>query len=93
MSRYDSWLEQPYQDQYAEEDRIEEEIEFLMDTEHNPHDFDIFMDAIADDALYTHKEQITAALAKGGTMEQLGKAIYQAVWDYCERRATEQATN
>lgn len=93
MSRYDSWLEQPYQDQYAEEDRIEEEIEFLMDTEHNPHDFDIFMDAIANDALYDKKAEITAALAKDGTMEQLGKAIYQAVWDYCERRATEQATN
>jgi len=80
MSNYDRWLEQPYQDKYDEEDAIDQEVEALLADEYDIKKFDVFMDAIANDALYAeeHQKAITKALQTGDRLA-LGQAIFDAV--------------
>ena len=94
MSNYDRWLEQPYQERYAEEDAIDQEVEALLADEYDIKKFDVFMDAIANDALYADKYQklITDALQTGDRLA-LGQAVFDAVAEMLDRWAEDHAVD
>lgn len=94
MSNYDRWLEQPYQDKYAEDDAIDQEIEALLEDEYDIKKFEVFMEAINNDCLYEEKvqKQITDALQTGDRLA-LGQAIFDAVCAKLENWAESEAVD
>lgn len=88
MTAYDRWLEAPYQEQCEREDAIDSLAEELLESECDPKDIDVFLSAIDDCCLYAAKEQIAEAIAKGySNTEAIGKAIWNAVYEYCKNEA------
>lgn len=93
MTDYDRWLEQPYQEQAARDDAIEQLVEqVLQEEEYDPTHADTFLQAIDDAVLYAVKEKLALAL-KDPTPGHaaLGKVIYDAVYDYCYNQADNEA--
>lgn len=92
MTAYDTWLEKPFQDNEAKAEAIQEIAEGLMENKYNPRDIDVFMQALFDGALDDSETQIADAIKLGNKgFEALGKAIWQAVHDYCEVNADAEA--
>lgn len=94
MSNYDRWLEQPYQDRYAEEDAIDQEVEALLADEYDIKKFDVFMDALNNDCLHQEPfhQQIIDALQTGDRVA-LGQAIFDAVSKQCDSWAEDHAAD
>jgi hypothetical protein len=94
MTAYDSWLEKPYQDAYAEQEAIDEIVEGLMQTECNPQDASVFLEAINeggclnDDNVHKRLKEILAA---GHSYADIGELVYDAVVGYCEANAIDRA--
>lgn len=95
MTSYDSWLEQPYQDKYAEEDAIDEIKERILD-ELEPNTLSKLCEGVGEDSLYRREEEIEEAL-KARDFESLGRLIWAANWeyweDYAERSAVDEYNN
>lgn len=94
MSNYDRWLEQPYQDKYAQDDAIDQEVEALLADEYDIKKFEVFMEAINNDCLYEEKvqKQITEALQTGDRLA-LGQAIFDAVAQKLDNWAENEAVD
>ena len=86
---YDSWLEAPYQERYAEEDKIDERVEELMSEDYNPNTFDNFIESISE-ADKTDIETIEDYLEKG-EFEKLGRKLWSICYDRMEKQATDHA--
>lgn len=90
MHNFDRWLTSGADDGLLSQDRIDEEITRLMKSEYNPDSFDNFVEAIAEDCLVQHKNTIEQALICNDKA-LLGLIVSCAVYDYWEKRATEDA--
>jgi hypothetical protein len=88
---YDSWLEQPYQQQAQADDEFHEQLDELMRTEYRIDNIDNFMEALNDEILYKKKAEIEDALANRDT-HQLGRIIYSEVLDWLEVMAERELT-
>jgi len=84
---YDSWLEQPYQDQYDEDDKIDSRVEELMEEDYNPNDFNNFVESISE-ASKDDIETIEDYLQRK-EYDKLGLKL----WAICYERMEKQATN
>ncbi len=84
---YDSWLEQPYQDQYDEDEKIDCRVEELMKEDYKPTDFNNFAESISE-ASKEDVETVEDYLEKG-EFEKLGRKL----WSICYERMERQATN
>ena len=92
MSRYDSWLESGAHDFESEEIWLDERVCELMKEECNPNAFHNLTEAIGEDCLTKHKEQIEEAL-QTRNFEVLGRLIWSDVYDYWENQANNWAAN
>lgn len=84
---YDSWLEQPYQDQYAEDEKVDSRVEELMKEDYKPTDFNNFIESISE-ASKEDVETIEDYLEQG-KFEELGRKL----WGICYERMEAQATS
>lgn len=93
MTDYDRWLEQPYQEAAERSAAIEALVEEVLDEdEFNPMNVTTFLSAIDDAVLHGVKEKLQVALADPEVGHaQLGKVIYDAVYDYCYDQADNEA--
>lgn len=88
MTDYDRWLEAPYQEAAAKQEAIDEVAEQLMEGECNPHDVDVFLDAIDNACLYEFREKLAEAIKVGVSgHEKIGKVIWSAVYAHCTATA------
>ncbi len=88
MTAYDRWLEAPYQEACERSDAIDEIAEQLMEDECNPHDVDVFLDAIDNACLHAVKEKLAQAIAVGVSgHEAVGKVVWDAVYQHCADQA------
>jgi hypothetical protein len=88
---YDSWLEQPFQQQCQAEEDFHEQHDELMRTTYRIDNIDNFMEALSDEILYKKKAEIEDALANRDT-HQLGRIIYSEVLDWLEVMAERELT-
>lgn len=84
---YDSWLEQPYQDKYDEDDKIDSRVEELMKEDYKPEDFNNFVESISE----AKKEdiEIIEDYLEQGEFEKLGRKL----WSICYERMESQANS
>lgn len=88
MTAYDRWLEAPYQEACERNEAIDEIAEQLLDGECDPHDVDVFLNAIDNACLHAAKEQIAKAIAVGVSgHEAIGKVVWDAVYQHCLEEA------
>lgn len=90
MTDYDRWLEAPYQEEQARLEAIDEVAEQLMETECNPHDVDVFLEAIDNACLHDpiFREKLAEAIKVGVSgHEKIGKVIWSAVYAHCTNEA------
>jgi len=94
MTAYDRWLEAPYQEACEREEAIDEMAEQLLEGECNPHDVDVFLDAIDNACLHAAKEKIAEAIAVGVSgHEAIGKVVWFAVFEHCLNQANSLAAD
>lgn len=86
MDRYDSWLEQPFQEQCEREAEFHEQVEELLDGEYSIKNFANFTEALCDECLNDRQSEIEEALANHDT-KRLGQIIYGSVYQWLEVRA------
>ena len=91
MTAYDDWLEKPYLDEEEKQDAIDDEIEHLLQTEFNPTNLDVFLNAIDNACLYASKEQLAKTIRDNAPWEELGRYVFKAVQTYCINSAIQQA--
>lgn len=87
---YDSWLQEndeAARDYYY---AFQEAREHFLDSTCNPHDYDVFMDALTECDLDTDDLKAAIALGESG-YEQIGKAIWEAVYYHCDSVAKQLA--
>jgi hypothetical protein len=93
MSDYDRWLQQPYEDAAERAAAIDSIVEEILDEEEfNPANAETFLEAICEGCLEDFADKLQVALddPKPGHAE-LGKVIYNAVYDYWQKRAEDEA--
>jgi hypothetical protein len=93
MSRvYDQWLDEPKHESDAFQHEFEMRIERHLQTDWNPQNYEMFIDALFDADLEPYKAQLTEAVKKGhlGALE-IGTIICDMVHDYCEDKAKQLA--
>ena len=88
---YDTWLEQPYEQQAQQDAEFQEQLDELLSTEYRIDNIDNFMEALQDEILYKKKEAIEDALYNKDT-HQLGRIIYSEVLDWLEVMAERELT-
>jgi hypothetical protein len=86
MKKYDSWLESGAHDNESEEIYVDERSAELLKTTYNPCNIHNFHEAIQEDALYQHKEQIEKAMQERDFLT-LGRIIWSDVFDHWENNA------
>ena len=93
MVDYDRWLEQPYQEQADRSAAIEAMVEdVLKEEEYDPTNVETFFEAINDGCLEPLSDKLQAALSDPEPgFAKLGAVIYDAVYDYCYKRADDEA--
>jgi hypothetical protein len=91
MTAYDNWLEKPYQDQDQRDEEIDNEIDRLLETEYNPADVKVFMDAIDNACLYADQEKLAEILKTNAPWEDLGRYVFKAVQTHCVNSAIQEA--
>jgi len=88
MSNYDRWLEQPYQEAAERGEAIDEEAERLLADECNPENIDNFFEAIGEECLEPVREKLADAIQEGkGDFAEIGKIVWQAVYEYWRNHA------
>lgn len=91
MNGYDKWLESPYHENEDRDEYIDNEIDMLLNTTHNPFNLDNLCEAIGEELiLHKHEKEIVEYL-KNKMFEKLGKLIYMANLEYWENTAEQQA--
>ena len=90
MNKYDAWLQAPYVAAEDDQEKVDQRICNLLNGEYDPDNFQNFLEAISEDALYIHKDSIEEAL-KNNDKATLGLLIQSAVFTYWEKKATETA--
>jgi hypothetical protein len=90
MDKFDKWLMAGAEDGAESQDRIDEEITRLMHSEYDPDNFNNFVEAIGEDCLVQHKDTIEEAL-RNNDKALLGLVVSCAVYEYWEKKATEDA--
>lgn len=94
MTAYDRWLEAPYQEAAERDDSIDAESERLLEDECNPENIDNFLDAISNECLEPVKEKLADAIQEGkGDFAEIGKIVWQAVYQYWRDQADSQAAD
>lgn len=92
MTAYDDWLEKPYLDEDEKQDAIDDEIDHLLQTEFNPTDVEVFLNAIDNGCLNADKDQLIQTIKDNAPWEELGRYVFKAVQTYCIDHAIKQAT-
>ena len=91
MDRYDSWLEQPFQEQCQAESEFHEQVDELLDTKYSIKNFENFTEALYDECLNDRRQEIEEALANHDT-KRLGQIIYGSVYQWLEIMAEREVT-
>ena len=93
MTDYDRWLEQPYHEAAERSAAIEAMIEdVLAEDEYSPTNVETFFEAINDGCLEPLSDKLQAALKDDEVgFGKLGSVIYNAVYDFCYKRAEDEA--
>jgi uncharacterized protein (DUF1778 family) len=91
MTAHDDWLEKPYLDQEARDQAIDNEIDRLLETDYNPANVKVFMDAIDNNCLYADQEKLAKILNTNAPWEELGRYVFKAVQTYCVNSAIQEA--
>ena len=91
MTAYDDWLEKPYLDADEKDMAIDCEIDRLLETECNPNNIEVFLNAIDNCCLYAIKDAIAKTLKDNAPYEELGRLIFEAVQTHCIDNAIQQA--
>lgn len=89
MSRvYDQWLDSRKHDSDEFMHEFEMRTERYLQTEWNPHDYEVFLDALFDADLEPYKTQLQEAVKKGSLSAlDVGTIICDMVHNYCEDKA------
>ena len=93
MSRvYDQWLDSRKHESDEFMHEFEMRTERHLQTDWNPQNYEMFMDALFDADLEPYKTKLQDAIAKGslGALE-VGTIICDMVHDYCEDKAKQLA--
>ena len=93
MSRvYDQWLDSHKHDSDEFMHEFETRTDRYLQTEWNPQNYEVFLDALFDADLEPYKAQLSEAVKKGnlGALE-IGTIICDMVHDYCEDKAKQLA--
>jgi hypothetical protein len=91
MSRvYDQWLDEPKEESDAFQHEFEMRTERHLQTDWNPKDYEMFMDALFDADLDAWKKDLTTAIAQEDA-KWIGQIILSVVADYCEDKAKQLA--
>lgn len=91
MTAHDDWLEKPYLDQEARDQAIDNEIDRLLETDYNPANPKVFLNAIDNACLYADKDKLAEILNTNAPWEELGRYVYKAVQTYCVNSSIQQA--
>ena len=83
-----------YHEEKAEREWAEREkslaamTEILLEGECNPHDVDVFLEAIHDECLASSRDVLAEAIEQGRSGHELiGAVIWKTVYNYCANRA------
>ena len=88
---YDKWLDERDNDSSDYYYEFQDAREKFLDNECNPHDYDVFIDALTECNLDTDDLKAAIALGDNG-YEQIGKVIWAAVYHHCDWKAKALAT-
>lgn len=91
MSGYDSWLESPYHDNEDEEDYIENQVEYYLDTTYNINEPEVVKTALLNDALFgEHWDALNQAIQENDKAK-VGLIFMASIYDYLEGQARSDA--
>ena len=93
MSRYDTWLEQPYQDSYTKEEAINQLAdEICNEPEFNAYSTENIIEAIMEEALFQGDDKLRLTeLIENRDMRNLGLFVFGRIFAYWERKALDEA--
>lgn len=91
MSGYDSWLESPYHDNEDEEDYIESQVEYYLDTEYNINDPEVVKSALLSDALFGAHWDVLNEAIQANDKTRIGLVFMTSLYDYLEEMARSRA--
>lgn len=91
MSRvYDQWLDSRKHDSDEFMHEFEMRTERYLQTEWNPTNYEVFLDALFDADLEPWRTELSDAVAAQNS-ERIGKAILQITQEYCTAKAKQKA--
>ena len=83
---YDNWLDESDNEASNYSHALEATKQQFLEGECNPHNIDVFLEALGEPIL--NNDDLKAAIALGeSNYEQIGKVFWDAVQGYCEWRA------
>jgi len=87
MTKYDNWLESPYDETEKEQAEFEEKVAELLNGDYSPDLPENIKEAISDDALYgSHWDALVDAIQKN-EKAVVGLIITTCLYEYWEVRA------
>jgi hypothetical protein len=87
MTKYDNWLESPYDEAEKEQTEFEEKVAELLNGDYSPDLPENIKEAIADDALFgSHWDALVDAIQKN-EKAVVGLIITTCLYEYWEARA------
>jgi hypothetical protein len=87
MSRYDNWLESPYNEAEDEQDELDQQIAELLNGDYNPDLPENIKEAFLNDAFFgTHWDALVDAIQKN-EKAVIGLIITTCLYEYWETRA------
>jgi len=87
MSRYDNWLEQPYNEAEDEQSEFDERVAELLNSDYNPDLPENIKEAFMNDAFFgSHWDALVDAIQKN-EKAVIGLIITTCLYEYWEARA------
>jgi len=87
MSRYDNWLEQPYNEAEDEQAEFDERVAELLNSDYNPDIPENIKEAFMNDAFFgSHWDALVDAIQKN-EKSVIGLIITTCLYEYWEARA------
>lgn len=91
MSRvYDQWLDEPKDNSDAIAHEFQTRVDRYMETEWNPQDYEVFMEALFDADFGPWRNELSDAVAAQDSA-RIGWAILQITQEYCTAKAKAKA--